>query len=110
MSAAVPLVEVRDLRKSFRVGRGLWRKHDTLRAVDGVSFDLARGEVLGLVGESGSGKTTVGRMLLRLIEPSGGTIHFDGRTSRICHDARCARYAAICSSCSRTRTPRSIRE
>jgi oligopeptide transport system ATP-binding protein len=73
------LVEVRDLSKTFAIGSMFARHRAVVRAVDGVSFDIARGEVLGLVGESGSGKTTVGRTLLRLIEPSGGSIHFEGQ-------------------------------
>jgi oligopeptide transport system ATP-binding protein len=72
------LVEVRDLRKSFPVGGPFTRHRGQVRAIDGVSFDIVRGEVLGLVGESGSGKTTVGRTLLRLIEPDSGSIRFDG--------------------------------
>ena len=79
MTQLPPLVDVRDLRKTFSVGGLFSRRHGTIRAVDGVSFDIARGEVLGLVGESGSGKTTVGRTLLRLVEPSGGSIRFDGQ-------------------------------
>ena len=66
------LLEVRDLHKQFVLpGRG------TVRAVAGVSFDIAPGEVVGLVGESGSGKTTVGRMILRLIEPTSGSVRFE---------------------------------
>ncbi len=74
-----PLIEVRDLVKHFPVHGGiLQRTIGTVQAVDGVSFDIRRGETLGLVGESGCGKTTVGRLLLRLIEPTSGTIRFDG--------------------------------
>jgi oligopeptide/dipeptide ABC transporter ATP-binding protein len=74
-----PLVEVRDLVKHFPVRGGiLQRQVGTVQAVDGVSFEVRRGETLGLVGESGCGKTTVGRLLLRLLEPTSGTITFDG--------------------------------
>ena len=74
------LVEVRDLRKWFPIRRGLLsRVVAHVKAVDGVSFDIQAGETLGLVGESGSGKTTVGRCLLRLIEPSSGSVRFDSR-------------------------------
>ncbi len=73
------LVEVRDLVKHFPVHGGiLQRTVGQVQAVDGVTFDIRRGETLGLVGESGCGKTTVGRLLLRLIEPTSGTIRFDG--------------------------------
>jgi oligopeptide/dipeptide ABC transporter ATP-binding protein len=77
--AATPLVEVRDLVKHFPLRGGIFgRSVASVRAVDGVSFDVARGETLGLVGESGCGKTTVGRLLLRLIEPTSGSVRFDG--------------------------------
>ena len=77
--AKAPLLSVRDLHMHY-AGRGksLLAKPATIRAVDGVSFDLARGETLGLVGESGCGKTTTGRATLRLIEPTSGSIVFDG--------------------------------
>jgi len=75
---AAPLLRVRELRKDFPVGRGLWGRQSVVRAVDGVSFDLVAGETLGIVGESGSGKTTLGRLVLRLIEPTAGRIEFDG--------------------------------
>jgi peptide/nickel transport system ATP-binding protein len=75
-----PLVEVEHLSEFFPiVGGVLQRKIAEVRAVDDVSFSIRRGETLGLVGESGCGKTTVGRVLLRLIEPTGGRIVFDGK-------------------------------
>jgi peptide/nickel transport system ATP-binding protein len=66
------LLEVRDLAKHY-VARGA-----TIKALDGVSFTLARGEVLGIVGESGCGKSTLGRTVLRLVEPTAGSIVFQG--------------------------------
>ena len=72
-----PLVEVSRLTKSFTRG-GLFRRRHEVRAVDDVSFEIAEGETFGLVGESGSGKTTTGRCILRLIEPSSGTVRFRG--------------------------------
>jgi oligopeptide transport system ATP-binding protein len=79
MTADTPLVQVRDLVKHFPVRGGiLQRTVGWVQAVDGVSFDIRRGETLGLVGESGCGKTTVGRLLLRLLEPTSGSIKFDG--------------------------------
>jgi oligopeptide/dipeptide ABC transporter ATP-binding protein len=75
----VPLLEVRDLKVWFERGRGSFRRARTwVRAVDGISFDLDRGETLGLVGESGSGKTTTGRAVVRAQPITGGTIRFDG--------------------------------
>jgi oligopeptide/dipeptide ABC transporter ATP-binding protein len=81
--SAPPLVEVRDLTKHFPVRHGPFgRVRGQVRAVDGVSFDLWRGETLGLVGESGCGKSTTGRALLRLIEPTAGEVRFDGQNVR----------------------------
>jgi oligopeptide/dipeptide ABC transporter ATP-binding protein len=73
------LLVVRDLVKHFSVRRGVFaRASGAVRAVDGVSFSIPRGQTLSLVGESGSGKTTTGRLVLRLIEPTSGTVHFEG--------------------------------
>ena len=73
------LVEATDLTVSFPTGGGLLRRGSImLRAVDRLSLSIAPGEVLGLVGESGSGKTTAGRAILRLLEPTGGSIRFEG--------------------------------
>jgi oligopeptide transport system ATP-binding protein len=77
--AAPSLVEVRNLRKHFALGGGLLgRRAEAVRAVEDVSFAVRKGEVLGLVGESGSGKSTIGRTILRLLEPTAGSITFAG--------------------------------
>lgn len=79
MNSDTPLLEVRGLAKTFKLAREGFRAAPEVRAVDDVSFSIAAGEVLGLVGESGSGKSTLGRLVLRLIEPSAGSIRFDGK-------------------------------
>ncbi len=75
----MPLLSIRDLVKVYQTGDGLFGKATReVRAVNGVSLDITQGETLGLVGESGCGKTTLGRMILRLIEPTSGGITFNG--------------------------------
>ncbi len=76
--AGAPLLEVRDLVKHYHSGGLFRRAAPPVRAVEGVSFELARGETLALVGESGCGKSSVGRTILRLQEPTGGTVRFEG--------------------------------
>ena len=80
MSSSEPLVEVRDLVKYFPLTRGivLARKAGAVKAVDGVSFDVMKGETLGIVGETGCGKSTTARLIMRLLEPTAGTVRFDG--------------------------------
>ncbi len=83
------LIEVEDLKQYFPIKTGFF-KTTPLKAVDGVSFNIKPGETLGLVGESGCGKTTVGRTLLRLYEPTSGTIKFNGEevTAKNMHEYR----------------------
>jgi oligopeptide/dipeptide ABC transporter ATP-binding protein len=73
------LIEIKDLRKYFLIESGFIRKAKVdLKAVDGVSFGIAEGDTFGLVGESGCGKTTIGKVLLKLYEPTSGKVHFNG--------------------------------
>jgi peptide/nickel transport system ATP-binding protein len=79
-----PILSVRDLQVHFPTGGGLLRRNTgVVRSVDGVSFDLAPGETLSVVGESGCGKTTMGRALLRIVEPTGGTIRFHDKDGTV---------------------------
>ena len=86
----LPLVDVRDLKQYFNINVGLFQTKP-LKAVDGVSFTINKGETLGLVGESGCGKTTVGRSILHLYKPTAGRIFFNGKeisTKSEIHDFR----------------------
>ncbi len=74
-----PLLEVQNLTKHYTVRKGWFGQAHTLPIVNNVSFDIEHGEVVGLVGESGSGKSTIGRCLLKLIEPTSGGVRFNGR-------------------------------
>jgi oligopeptide transport system ATP-binding protein len=79
-AASDDLIVVRDLAKYFPIHAGVFSRHVAdVKAVDGIDFEIRRGETLGLVGESGSGKTTAGRVILRLAPATRGTVHFEGR-------------------------------
>lgn len=75
----MPLIEIQNLKKYFPVGGSFLQKQKHVQAVDGVSLSIEQGETLGLVGESGCGKSTIGRTMLRLYEPTDGTISFRGK-------------------------------
>src|SRR3712207_8108917 len=85
-----PLLEIKDLKKYFRVGRA------DLKAVDGISLEINRGETFGLVGESGCGKSTAGRVLVRLYEPSGGKVFLDRKSTRLNSSHANISYAVFC--------------
>jgi ABC-type oligopeptide transport system ATPase subunit len=76
-----PLVQLRDLVKHFPITSGIifQKQVGAVHAVDGVSFDVLKGETLGIVGETGCGKSTTARLITRLLEPTSGTVEFDGR-------------------------------
>src|SRR5438132_4508567 len=82
-NGTAPLVSVRNLKKEFPIKKGVFsRQVGAVKAVNDVSFHVARGETLGVVGESGCGKTTTGRTILRLLEPTSGEIYFEDRDVR----------------------------
>ena len=87
------LIEVKDLKEYFPINVGLFRTKP-LKAVDGVSFSINKGETLGLVGESGCGKTTVGRTLLHLYKPTGGEIWYEGKQIKSASDIKAFRKKA----------------
>ncbi len=88
------LLDARDLRKSYAAARGSAKTAARRQAVDGVSLQLAAGETLAIVGESGSGKTTLARLLMRLIEPDGGSINFLGENFLAARGARLRKMRA----------------
>ena len=91
------LLEARDLVKHFAVqAPALRRGGARVHAVDDVSLEVRRGETLGVVGESGCGKSTLGRLLVRLHEPTAGTIRFDGEDITSSRAASCVRSGASC--------------
>jgi len=79
MTERTKLLEIKDLKKYFNIKGGGFRNKQTVKAVDGVSLHIFKGETLGLVGESGCGKTTLGRTIIRLYEPTSGSIVYDGK-------------------------------
>ena len=106
-----PILRVEHLVKNFNVTnhKGLRSIKGVVQAVSGVSFTIAPSQTLGLVGESGSGKSTVGRCILRLIEPTSGSVYFrDQDVTTLGSRQHRARCAARCRSCSRTPMRRSI--
>ena len=103
-----PLLIVDDLKKHYPIRGGIWgAKIGDVRAVDGVSFSVTKGETLGLVGESGCGKSTLGRALTRLEDPTGGRVLFEGKDLAHASHGRVVRPPATTSrSSSRIRIRR----
>ena len=76
--SSVPVLQVSDLKVHFKIANGLFSPPTIIRAVDGISFDVAEGQTLGLVGESGCGKSTTARAILKLVKPTAGSVHIEG--------------------------------
>ena len=93
MSENKVLLEVKDLKQYFNINVGMF-KSKPLKAVDGISFSINRGETLGLVGESGCGKTTVGRTILHLYKPTAGEVIYDGKPLKTKADIKTLRSKA----------------
>lgn len=81
----MPLLEVKDLKQHFAIKKGFLGETQIVKAVDGVSFMIEEGETLGIVGESGCGKSSLGRSILRLVEPTEGSVKFAGKEITTCH-------------------------
>ena len=109
-SITPPVVEVEDLVMHFPIKKGLLQRTvGHVRAVDGISFSVPRGTTTALVGESGCGKTTTGRCVLHLLEPTSGTVRFEGRDLAELTAENSERCGAGCRSSSKIRTARWIR-
>ena len=101
------ILQAEGLVKHYPIKAGVFRRTvGQVKALDGVSFELYKGETLGIVGESGCGKSTLGRMLMRLEQPTAGELRFDGVDIYSRRAPRCARCGATSRSCSRIRTRR----
>ena len=107
--SATPLLEVRNLTRDYVLRRTDGFARQKLRAVDDVSFSVARGEVLGIVGESGCGKSTLARIVMALDRPTAGDVLLEGTPCFSSAAANCGSGGAISRWCSRTLTARSIR-
>ncbi|MFR2464255.1 MAG: ATP-binding cassette domain-containing protein [Clostridia bacterium] len=91
------MLRVTNLTKEFPINQGVFKKSKVaVHAVTDVSFEVREGETMGLVGESGCGKSTAGRSVLRLIEPTSGTIEYKGRDITNCPPEKCVCYGGNC--------------
>jgi ABC-type oligopeptide transport system ATPase subunit len=90
------LISMQDLKVHYNLGGGLFSSPRIVKAVDGVSLDIKKGETLGLVGESGCGKSTLGKAILRLTEPTGEKSFTMARTSPVCLSLQCGNSERTC--------------